>query len=83
MSISIDVSIDDMLWGMSDYDKQELVDELYDEGFVAKSDPRYELDEDGNFNEFDAEVKKLIGNSWRLSKEDEKTILKITSKIIC
>jgi len=82
MSISIDVSIDDMLWGMSDYDKQELVDELYDEGFVAKSDPRYGLDEDGKFNEFDAEVKKLIGNSWRLSKEDEATILAITNKII-
>ena len=82
MSISIDVSIDDMLWGMSDYDKQELVDELYDEGFVAESDSRYGLDEVGNFNEFDAEVKKLIGNSWRLSKEDEVTILAITNKII-
>ena len=82
MSISIDVDIDDIIWGMSDYEKQDLVDELYDEGIVAKSDPRYGLDENGNLNDFDAEVKKLIGNSWRLSKEDEETILKITNKII-
>ena len=82
MSISIDVDIDDIIWGMSDYEKQDLVDELYDEGIVAKSDPRYGLDENGNLNDFDAEVKKLIGNSWRLSKEDEATILAITNKII-
>ena len=36
MSISIDVSIDDIIWGMSDYDKQELVDALYDDGFVPE-----------------------------------------------
>ena len=80
MSISIDVDIDDILWGMNDYDKQELVDELYDEGFVAKKLGDYP--DDVPFTEFDREVSKLLGNSWRLSKEDEATILKITNKII-
>jgi hypothetical protein len=32
--------------------------------------------------DFDEQVQKLIGNSWRLSKEDEETILKITNKLI-
>ena len=80
MSISIDVDIDDILWGMTDYDKQELVDELYDEGFVAKK--LGDHPDDVPFTEFDREVSKLLGNSWRLSKEDEATILKITNKII-
>jgi hypothetical protein len=81
MSISIDVSIDDILWGMTDYDKQELVDELYDDGFVAKQ--LGEHPDDKLESDFDREVSKLIGNGWRLSKEDEETILKITSKIVC
>lgn len=79
-SISVDVEIEDILWGMSDYEKQELVDDLYDEGIVAKKDSRY--GDDGNGSDFDNEVRKLLGNSWRLSSEDEATILRITNKII-
>jgi hypothetical protein len=33
-------------------------------------------------NDFDAAVGKLIGNAWKLSKEDEETILKIANKIV-
>lgn len=78
---SIDIDIDDILYSMSSYEKQELADELYDDGFVPKQmggthpDDRIE-------NDFDREVSKLIGNSWRLSKEDEETILRIANKII-
>lgn len=79
---SIDVDIEDVLWGMSDREKQELVDDLYEDGYVAKKDPRYDMNEDGFSNEFDEEVVKLIGNGWKLSKEDEETILKITKKLI-
>lgn len=79
---SIDIDIDDIVYGMMDYEKQELVDELYEDGYVAKKDPRYDMDENGFINEFDEEVAKLIGNGWKLSKEDEETILKITKKLI-
>jgi hypothetical protein len=79
---SIDIEIDEILYSMSSWEKQELVDELYDDGYVAKKDPRYDLDEDGAFGDFDTQVTKLLGNSWRLSKEDEETILKITNKLI-
>ncbi len=77
---SIDIDIDDILWGMSDYEKQELVDDLYDDGYVAKKDQRFDTDLDGD--DWDEAVRKLIGNKWRLSKEDEETILSITKKII-
>jgi hypothetical protein len=79
---SINVEIEDILWDLSDYEKQEIVDDLYDEGIVAKKDHRFDVDNDGNFNEWDEAVKKLYGNAWRLSKEDEQTILNITKKII-
>jgi phosphosulfolactate synthase (CoM biosynthesis protein A) len=75
----IEIEIEDILWDMSDYEKQELVDELYDDGFVAKKDIK---NTDGEFNEWDEAVRKLYGNAWRLSKEDEQTILNITKKII-
>ena len=35
-SINVDVDIDDILWDMTNYEKQELADELYDAGFVPK-----------------------------------------------
>lgn len=34
-------------------------------------------------NDFDESIIKLIGNSWRLSVEDEETIIKIANKIVC
>jgi hypothetical protein len=81
MSISIDVSINDIIWGMSDYDKQELVNSLYDDGFVPEQMGGVHPD-DLPTGQFDREVSKLIGNAWRLSNEDEATILRITNKII-
>ena len=76
---SIDIDIDDILWGMSDYEKQELVDDLYEDGYVAKKDIQ---NTDGDLDEFDSAVSKLLGNGWKLTKEDEETILRIANKII-
>jgi hypothetical protein len=76
----IDIDINDILYDMSDYEKQELVDELYEDGYVAKDDVRNDSDGDGS--DWDEAVRKLIGNKWRLTSEDEETILRITNKII-
>jgi len=37
----------------------------------------------GYNEEFDTAAEKLIGNSWRLTLEDEETIKKIANKIVC
>jgi hypothetical protein len=78
---SIDVDIDDILYGMTDWERQDLADALYEDGYTPKAlnnaIPTREIDSD-----FDEQVLKLIGNSWRLSKEDEETILRITKKIV-
>jgi hypothetical protein len=80
-SISVDVDIDDILWDMASYEKQELVDNLYNDGYVPKQLGGVHSDNEYISN-FDEQVGKLIGNSWRLSKEDEQTILRITNKLI-
>ena len=76
--ISIDIDIDDIISSMGSYDKQMMVDELYDDGYVAKKNTS-ERNSDDEWNE---QVNKLFNNKWRLSKEDEETILKITKKLI-
>lgn len=77
---SIDIDIDDILYSLSSYEKQELADELYDDGYCPKQIGAHPNDEVRG--EWDDQVIKLIGNSWRLSKEDEATILRITNKIV-
>lgn len=76
---SIDIDIDDILDGLLSYEKQELADELYDDGYCPKQ-VKQVMDDD--LDEWDTQILKLKFNKWRLSKEDEETILKITNKLI-
>ena len=75
---SIDIDIDEIMYSLSSREKQELVDELYADGYIAKKDDSEKSTDD----EWNEQVHKLFNNKWRLSKEDEETILKITNKII-
>jgi hypothetical protein len=77
--IDVDIDIDDVVNAMSKREKQDLADELYDEGFIARKDDKLN---DKFLTGFDKEAFKLIGHSHRLSLEDEQTILRICEKII-
>jgi hypothetical protein len=77
--INIDIDIDDIINSMGSYDKQMMVDELYEDGYVAKKVQQV-IDED--LDDWDEQIKKLKGNKWKLSKEDEETILRITNKLV-
>jgi hypothetical protein len=78
---SIDIEIDEIIYAMTSWEKQELADELYENGYIPKQMGGVHPD-NVPIGEFDSEVHKLIGNGWRLSKEDEATILAITNKLI-
>jgi hypothetical protein len=69
----IEVDVDDFLSACSSSEIKELVQALKDDGHLDEGD----LD-----NDFDIALRKLAGNSWRLTKEDEETILKIANKIV-
>lgn len=71
---TIDISVEEFFREMSDSEKEEMRELLG----VRKQAPPSIDDE-----EFDKKVKKLIGNRWRLTVEDEETILKIAEKIVC
>jgi hypothetical protein len=75
--VNVDVDIDDVISSLSDREVQELVDELYEDGYVAKKDKSVSTDDAWN-----DQIDKLFNNRWRLSEEDQKTILQITNKII-
>ena len=77
--ISLDIDIDDVISSMGSYEKQKMVDELYEDGYTLteltkKVDPT-DID-------WDIQVSKLLGNRWKLSSEDEETILRITNKLV-
>ena len=69
----IEVDVDDFLSACSSSEIKELVQALKDDGH---------LDEGEDNNDFDIALRKLAGNGWRLTKEDEETILRIANKII-
>ena len=76
---SIDIEIDDIMYSLSSWEKQELVDELYEAGYIPKKLDK-ELELDGS--DWDMQVNKLLGNKFKLSKEDEETILRIANKLV-
>ena len=71
---TIDISVRKFFREMSDSEKDEMRELLG----VRKQAPPSIDDE-----EFDQKVKKLIGNRWRLTVEDEEAVLKIAEKIVC
>jgi hypothetical protein len=74
--ISVDVDIDDIVYSMSDRDKQELVDELYEDGFIPKSMSLY----DNPKTPFDEACLKLFNEGWRLTREEEEFIINISKR---
>lgn len=82
-SLNIDIDIDDILWDLSDREKQELVDDLYDDGYVPKQIGGKHSD-NGGMNVLELEwaelVEKLSEIRLRITKEDEEIITKILKK---
>lgn len=74
--INVDVDLDDVLWELSSKEKQELVDDLYDDGYVPKQVTDYENPK----NDFDTACMKLFGQAWRLTKEEEEFIINISKR---
>ena len=77
MNINVDIDIEDMLWEMSKREKQQLADDLYDDGYIPKpfQDTAYRYTDD-----FSDACKKLIGQAWRLTREEEEFIINISKR---
>jgi hypothetical protein len=69
---TVDISVREFFREMSDSEKDEMRKLL---GVRRQMEPSFSDDD------FDEKAKKLIGNRWRLTLEDEDTVMKIANKI--
>jgi len=79
-NINVDIDIEDILWDLRDSEKQYIVDELYEDGFIPKGmeneNPPVSIAE-SFFNE---SLDKLKGKWNMLSAEEEQTINNIAKR---
>lgn len=92
MSISIDVDIDDIIWGMGTYDRKAFFKAMQDEGYISK---QCIITKDGSVeasahaeraalaeskDEFNQALQKLFNNGWLLNKEQEQYIIELSKR---
>lgn len=73
-----DISVEEFFDEMDEHEREEMLDLLLERTENKSPTSRYFSDDTA----FDLEARKLIGNRWRLSTEDEQTVLRITKKIL-
>jgi hypothetical protein len=78
ISIDVDIDIDDIISNMNRFDKQAMVDDLYDDGFIAVKDK--ESDYGNPETELDEACLKIFGNGWRVTKEEEEYIINLSKR---
>ena len=77
----VDIDVDEFLSACSTSERKELIEALVEDGYI-KRESLLNPDKQGAVNEFDNACAHMIGNSWRLSKEDEDKIIEISKKIL-
>jgi hypothetical protein len=64
ITISIDIDVEnDVLWNMSDREKQQLAEILYDEGFYPE-ELESEVDRTGASTYYEIELVKILDKIW-------------------
>lgn len=73
-----DIEVDDFLYECSESDIKRLLKLLVEDGYLHSS---LILPEDHVEEEWNLKILKLIDNKFKLSSEDEQTILNITDRL--
>jgi hypothetical protein len=84
ISINVDVDIDDILWELSSNQKQELVDDLYDDGYIPAEVKEFELFNGSPQTHNETELLDILttiwGNKRSLTQEDINTLTHLSRK---
>lgn len=92
-SISVDIDIYEVIWGMSKWDRKEFFLEMQKEGHISelcvitndgevKAAPHIERNaENASKDEFNLALQKLFNNGWKLTKEEEEYVIGLSKKI--
>jgi len=91
-SISIEVDIDDIIWGMGSYDRREFFKSMQREGYISKS---CVVTNDGEVkaaghiernkladskDDFNNALHTLYGKSWLLTKEQQDYVIELAKR---
>ena len=89
-SVSVDIDIDDFLSELSNIDREYMMECLQEEGYISDLciikydgtvEPKAIKNSPRPADEFEVALSKLSGNGWKLTKEEEELIIKISQKI--
>ncbi len=80
-----EVDVDDMLFGMSRFEKQEMADALYDDGYVpSQMEKDLEGDSRTPTTNLEIELSDMLDRVWRnrmcLSEDDKQTLKCLATK---
>lgn len=91
--LSINIGIEEIVGFLGTQDRKLLLKSLQENGFIPRecsinrqgvvelpNQSKTESRAEKPLSEFDSAVGKLVGNSWRISKEDEDFIIGISQK---
>jgi hypothetical protein len=90
--ISVDVDIDDIISDMGRYERRKFFEAMKDEGYISDTcivtnegevkapdhierNAKYEAT-----NEFNLALRKLLGNGWRVTLEEEEYIINLSKR---
>ncbi len=78
----IDVDIDDVLYSMSARELQNLVDDLYEDGYIPKKLEKQEEKQAPSISEqfYLEAIDKLARNYHQLTSEEEQTIINLAKR---
>jgi hypothetical protein len=87
--MNVNIDIDELLFSMSKWERKELLEGLKEDGYIADSciitkegcvESRSGLAHEGD--QVNEALSKLWNNGWKLTKEEEETIINISKRFI-
>ena len=78
----LDIEVDDFLDDCDSNEIQEVIQWLKDSDYLPQNVATSESQQSFQDEEFDGALMNLVGKRFRLSTEDEKTIMAISNKVI-
>lgn len=78
----IDIEVDEFLDDCSSIEIQEVIQWLKDSDYLPQNVATSESQQSFQDEEFDGVLMNLVGKRFKLSTEDEKTIVAISNKVI-
>jgi len=89
-SFSVDIDIDDFLSELSNRDREYMMESLQEDGYISDLciikydgtvEPKSTKNSPSPNDEFEVALIKLSGNGWKLTKEEEELVIKISQRI--